>query len=150
MDSYAWLLLSFVIFILIAQKHILKAIYTIINNARDSIFSQLSEAEKILDEANQQNDESRKLLESLDEQKKSIISQSRNQINFELEAKREEFKILLESKKERLQDTFNREELEVKERIFNELVNLLEEKLISITKNNKIISDDFLNKMSKL
>lgn len=147
MDEHAWLLVSFLIFVFLTYKHIIKAMSGIIKNANIIISDKIKEAENIYLEAKEKHDEAKKLFAQLEITKKYIHANEEREIQFDLDSRKKDFKEALLVKETQLENQINRDIRNFKNDTLNILNEKLKEKFVYYLQKDSAASEFYTNLM---
>lgn len=147
MDEHAWLLVSFLIFVFLTYKHIIKALSSTIKSANIIISDKIQEAENIYVEAKERHDEAKSLFAQLEITKKYIHANEEREIQFDLKTRKKDFQDAMTVKERQLENQINRAIRNFKNDTLSKLNEKLKEKFVYYLQKDNVVSEHYTNLM---
>ncbi len=143
MDEYFWLTICFFIFLLLAGKHIYKALFSFLQAQQDLIKDEITKATNILSEASGNLKEAEALYNELESSLKLIKENASKALEYDLSTRKANFKKHVAIKEKQFETILVNLENNFKKDMIELLIDNLHSKFILYFKKNKEALDKF-------
>ncbi len=143
MNESFWLTICFFIFLLVAGKHIYKALFSFLQKQQNLIKDQVMQASGVLTEASQNLEEAKAVYKELESTIKLIKENSSEALEYELKARKENFQKQVLIREKQFETLILNIENSFKKEMVDLLIDNLHSKFILYFKKNKQALDKF-------